>query len=68
MRLTADGQDPPLPADRPRGRPEADRCAAAAATTAYGAGILAALATKPDAHHLSDGNRPQRRKMIQIGG
>ena len=31
-------------------------------------GILAALATKPDSHHLRDGNRPRRRKMVQIGG
>ena len=31
-------------------------------------GILEALRTKPDAHHLSDGNRPRWRKMIQIGG
>lgn len=31
-------------------------------------GILAALASKPDAHHLRDGNRPRRRKMAQIGG
>ena len=31
-------------------------------------GILEALRTKPDAHHLTDGNRPRRRKMIQIGG
>jgi cyclic pyranopterin phosphate synthase len=31
-------------------------------------GIVAALASKPDAHHLGDGNRPRRRRMIQIGG
>lgn len=31
-------------------------------------GILQALRTKPDAHHLTDGNRPGWRKMIQIGG
>jgi cyclic pyranopterin phosphate synthase len=30
--------------------------------------ILLALETKPDAHHLWDGNRPKWRKMIQIGG
>jgi cyclic pyranopterin phosphate synthase len=30
--------------------------------------ILAALDSKPDAHHLGDGNRPHRRKMAQIGG
>ncbi|MDP2949293.1 MAG: GTP 3',8-cyclase MoaA [Chloroflexota bacterium] len=30
--------------------------------------ILLALNTKPDAHHLWDGNRPRQRKMIQIGG
>jgi cyclic pyranopterin phosphate synthase len=30
--------------------------------------ILEALHSKPDAHHLSDGNRPRRRKMAQIGG
>ncbi len=30
--------------------------------------ILEALQTKPDAHHLGDGNRPRRRKMAQIGG
>jgi cyclic pyranopterin phosphate synthase len=27
-----------------------------------------ALASKPDAHHLAEGNRPHRRKMAQIGG
>ena len=31
-------------------------------------GIMQALRTKPDAHHLTDGNRPRWRKMIQIGG
>jgi cyclic pyranopterin phosphate synthase len=30
--------------------------------------ILAALASKPDAHHLGDGNRPRQRRMAQIGG
>jgi cyclic pyranopterin phosphate synthase len=30
--------------------------------------ILGALDSKPDAHHLGDGNRPRRRKMAQIGG
>ena len=30
--------------------------------------ILEALASKPDAHHLEEGNRPRRRKMAQIGG
>ena len=30
--------------------------------------IVLALETKPDAHHLWDGNRPKWRKMIQIGG
>ncbi|MFQ6020373.1 MAG: GTP 3',8-cyclase MoaA [Dehalococcoidia bacterium] len=30
--------------------------------------IRLALRTKPDAHHLGDGNRPRSRKMIQIGG
>jgi len=30
--------------------------------------ILEALDSKPDAHHLGDGNRPHRRKMAQIGG
>jgi len=30
--------------------------------------ILLALETKPDAHHLWDGNRPKWRKMVQIGG
>jgi len=30
--------------------------------------ILEALNSKPDAHHLGDGNRPHRRKMAQIGG
>jgi cyclic pyranopterin phosphate synthase len=30
--------------------------------------ILEALGSKPDAHHLSDGNRPKWRKMAQIGG
>jgi cyclic pyranopterin phosphate synthase len=30
--------------------------------------ILEALASKPDAHHLGDGNRPKWRKMAQIGG
>jgi cyclic pyranopterin phosphate synthase len=31
-------------------------------------GIMAALETKPDAHHLGDGNRPRKRRMVQIGG
>ncbi len=31
-------------------------------------GILDVVAAKPDAHHLTDGNRPRWRKMIQIGG
>ena len=31
-------------------------------------GIMAALSTKPDAHHLRDGNRPRRRRMVEIGG
>ncbi len=31
-------------------------------------GIMAALTSKPDAHHLGDGNRPRRRRMVQIGG
>jgi molybdenum cofactor biosynthesis enzyme MoaA len=31
-------------------------------------GIKQALRTKPDTHHLTDGNRPRWRKMIQIGG
>ena len=31
-------------------------------------GIRAALESKPDAHHLNDGNRPRKRKMTQIGG
>ena len=30
--------------------------------------ILAALDSKPDAHHLGDGNRPRQRRMAQIGG
>jgi cyclic pyranopterin phosphate synthase len=30
--------------------------------------ILEALDSKPDAHHLDDGNRPKWRKMAQIGG
>jgi len=30
--------------------------------------LLLALRTKPDAHHLWDGNRPRWRKMVQIGG
>ncbi|KPJ48672.1 MAG: hypothetical protein AMJ38_04765, partial [Dehalococcoidia bacterium DG_22] len=30
--------------------------------------ILEALNSKPDAHHLGDGNRPKWRKMAQIGG
>ncbi len=30
--------------------------------------LLVALGTKPDAHHLGDGNRPRWRKMTQIGG
>jgi cyclic pyranopterin phosphate synthase len=30
--------------------------------------LLLALGTKPDSHHLWDGNRPRWRKMIQIGG
>ncbi len=31
-------------------------------------GILEALRTKPEAHHLWDGSRPRWRRMIQIGG
>ena len=31
-------------------------------------GILQALHTKPDAHHLGDGSRPRWRRMAQIGG
>ncbi len=31
-------------------------------------GLMAALESKPDAHHLRDGNRPRARKMTQIGG
>ena len=30
--------------------------------------ILEALAVKPDAHHLRDGNRPRRHRMARIGG
>jgi cyclic pyranopterin phosphate synthase len=30
--------------------------------------LLEALDSKPDAHHLGDGNRPKWRKMAQIGG
>jgi cyclic pyranopterin phosphate synthase len=30
--------------------------------------ISMALRTKPDSHHLRDGNRPRQRNMIQIGG
>jgi cyclic pyranopterin phosphate synthase len=30
--------------------------------------VLEALNSKPDAHHLGDGNRPRQRKMAQIGG
>jgi cyclic pyranopterin phosphate synthase len=67
MRLTADGRIRPcLLTDR-----EVDL-----KSTLRGGGdeqalrerILEALRTKPDAHHLTDGNRPRRRKMIQIGG
>ncbi|GBD14867.1 GTP 3',8-cyclase [bacterium HR25] len=67
MRLTADGKIRPcLLTDhevdlkgvlRSGGDDEALRAA-----------ILLALRTKPDAHHLWDGNRPRWRKMIQIGG
>jgi cyclic pyranopterin phosphate synthase len=67
MRLTADGRIRPcLLTDHEvdlksilRGGGEND---------ALREGILEALRTKPDAHHLTDGNRPRRRKMIQIGG
>jgi cyclic pyranopterin phosphate synthase len=30
--------------------------------------ITRALQTKPDSHHLHDGNRPRKRNMTQIGG
>jgi cyclic pyranopterin phosphate synthase len=75
MRLTADGKIRPClltdhevdvksilrPDGRPSGRGGGD-------DEALREGILEALRTKPDAHHLTDGNRPRRRKMIQIGG
>jgi cyclic pyranopterin phosphate synthase len=67
MRLTADGKVRPcLLTDhevdlkaiiRSRGGEEGIR-----------QGFLEALRTKPDAHHLWDGNRPKWRRMIQIGG
>lgn len=30
--------------------------------------MMTALQTKPDSHHLPDGNRPRQRNMTQIGG
>jgi len=67
MRLTADGKMRPcLLTDR-----EVDLKSILRGGGDDGAlreGILEALRTKPDAHHLTDGNRPRWRKMIQIGG
>jgi cyclic pyranopterin phosphate synthase len=75
MRLTAEGKLRPClltdhevnlkailrPDGRPSGRGGGD-------DETLREGIMQALRTKPDAHHLTDGNRPRWRKMIQIGG
>jgi cyclic pyranopterin phosphate synthase len=67
MRLTADGKVRPcLLTDH-----EVDLKAivrSGAGDEGIRQGILEALRTKPDAHHLWDGNRPKWRRMIQIGG
>ncbi len=67
MRLTAEGQIRPcLLTDHEVDLKETLR--SGGSDDDLRARILLALETKPDAHHLWDGNRPKRRKMIQIGG
>lgn len=67
MRLTADGKIRPcLLTDHEVDMREALRSGADDGDLK--ARILLALRTKPDAHHLLDGNRPRWRKMVQIGG
>ncbi len=67
MRLTAEGQIRPcLLTDHEVDLKETLR--SGGSDDDLRARILQALVTKPDAHHLGDGNRPRRRKMIQIGG
>jgi len=67
MRLTAEGQIRPcLLTDHEVDLKETLR--SGGSDDDLRARILEALVTKPDAHHLGDGNRPRRRKMIQIGG
>jgi cyclic pyranopterin phosphate synthase len=67
MRLTAEGQIRPcLLTDHEVDLKETLR--SGGSDEDLRARILLALETKPDAHHLWDGNRPKWRKMIQIGG
>ena len=67
MRLTAEGQIRPcLLTDHEVDLKETLR--SGGSDDDLRARVLLALETKPDAHHLWDGNRPKRRKMIQIGG
>jgi cyclic pyranopterin phosphate synthase len=67
MRLTAEGQIRPcLLTDHEVDLKETLR--SGGSDDDLRARILLALETKPDAHHLWDGNRPKWRKMIQIGG
>jgi len=67
MRLTADGKIRPcLLTDHEVDLKETLR--SGGSDEELKARILLALRTKPDAHHLWDGNRPRWRKMIQIGG
>ena len=67
MRLTAEGQIRPcLLTDHEVDLKESLR--SGGSDDDLRARILLALETKPDAHHLWDGNRPKWRKMIQIGG
>jgi len=67
MRLTADGKIRPcLLTDHEVDLKETLR--SGGSDEDLKARILLALRTKPDAHHLWDGNRPRWRKMIQIGG
>jgi GTP 3',8-cyclase len=67
MRLTAEGQIRPcLLTDHEVDLKETLR--SGGSDDDLRARILQALETKPDAHHLWDGNRPKGRKMVQIGG